>query len=93
MGVAKRYLFKFRTNSNNSAIRGLVLNRTQSNAISIIGGATGVVVQGNYVGTDPTGLIARPNGLDNVTLRLLLTLVTHLNGHRYLNCRYASGWN
>ena len=42
-----------------------MLNRTQSNAISIIG-ATGVVVQGNYVGTDPTGLIARPNGLDNV---------------------------
>lgn len=58
------HMIDFIAGSDGSRVSGLTLNRTQSNAIRIIG-ASDVLIQGNYVGTDPTGLIARPNGSDN----------------------------
>ncbi|HXK09782.1 MAG TPA: hypothetical protein VMT70_09075, partial [Vicinamibacteria bacterium] len=45
-----------------STFRGFVVNRFAREAFSF--GATGTVVQGNYVGTDVSGTIARGNGTD-----------------------------
>src|SRR5581483_950621 len=42
-------------------VTGLVINRFQNAGLSLIGGAA--IVSGNFIGTDPTGTIARPNGL------------------------------
>lgn len=45
---------------DNSVIKGLVINNwNQENALFLL--ADNVSIQGNYIGTDPTGLIARPN--------------------------------
>ena len=41
-------------------VRGLAINSWAGNAISISGG-NGNVVEGNYIGTDPTGTLARGN--------------------------------
>ncbi len=54
----------FSTGGDNSIIKGLIINRFQSNGIRILG-SDAVKVQGNYVGTDYTGMTARPNGSDN----------------------------
>lgn len=44
-------------------VRGLVINRFIGPGISVNGGAiVNTVIQGNFIGTDPTGLIAMPNG-------------------------------
>ena len=43
-----------------STVRGLAINSWAGNAISISGG-NGNVVEGNYIGTDPTGTLARGN--------------------------------
>ena len=45
----------------NSIVRGMVLNRFGFDAISLEGNG-GNVVEGNFIGTDPTGTLARPNG-------------------------------
>ncbi|HKP52938.1 MAG TPA: dockerin type I domain-containing protein [Chloroflexia bacterium] len=42
-------------------IRGLVINRFSQDAIRLMDGG-GSVIQGNYIGTDPSGLFALPNG-------------------------------
>jgi CSLREA domain-containing protein len=48
--------------SDNSIIKGLVINNfDQGDAIHLR--ADGISVHGNYIGTDPTGFIARPNVL------------------------------
>ena len=45
----------------NSIVRGMVINRFGFDAISLeVNG--GNVVEGNFIGTDPTGTLARPNG-------------------------------
>ena len=49
------------TGSDNSVIKGLVINRFPGSGIGINPGVDGVIIRGNYVGTDPTGMIARPN--------------------------------
>lgn len=46
--------------ADDSEIRGLVINRFEGNGIN--SGADDLVIQGNYLGTDPTGLIDRGNG-------------------------------
>jgi hypothetical protein len=51
--------------TNGSVIRGLIVDQFASpgNAIRILAGCTNVVVAGNYVGTDPTGSVARPSAV------------------------------
>ncbi|MDQ5867549.1 MAG: CSLREA domain-containing protein, partial [Chloroflexota bacterium] len=59
--------FGLTLNTNNSTVMGLVINGF-GGAIYIIGG-TGNLIQGNYIGTNPTGTSAVPNAggilLDN----------------------------
>jgi len=45
--------------SSGCTIKGLVINRTNGNAITIAGDSN--VIEGNYIGTDITGNLARPN--------------------------------
>ena len=52
----------FGTGSNGSVVRGLVINRCSNAAIRVaFSTTTGHVIEGNFLGTDPTGLIASPN--------------------------------
>ncbi len=51
----------FAVSADNSVVRGLVINRfahTHARALYL---RSTVTIQGNYVGTDPTGLVALPN--------------------------------
>jgi hypothetical protein len=43
-----------------STVQGLAINRFQQ-GIVVRGGATGSVIRGSFLGTDPTGSVARPN--------------------------------
>ena len=47
-------------NANGSGVGGLVINRFQHNAIEI--GSDDNVIVGNFIGTNPTGTAALPNG-------------------------------
>jgi hypothetical protein len=49
----------FRLITSNSRIRGLAINRFGDSAIDVNG--DGNVIEGNYIGVDATGTIARPN--------------------------------
>ena len=53
--------------AGNSTVRGLAINRFQTDGIDIIGPGTNLIA-GNYIGTDPTGLIARPNATEGVLI-------------------------
>ena len=53
--------------SNGSTIRGLVINRFEEANI-LLDGANENHIEGNYIGTDPTGTIARPNAADGIAL-------------------------
>lgn len=61
-------------NASNTVVKGLVINRvTNSPGIEIAPGAFGEVVrnvriEGNFIGTDPSGTLARGNGLAGVDL-------------------------
>ncbi|HEY7502375.1 MAG TPA: FG-GAP-like repeat-containing protein, partial [Vicinamibacterales bacterium] len=51
----------------NTIVRGLAINRFSGAGISLQNsGATGIVIESNMLGTDPTGTIARPNGLSGI---------------------------
>ncbi len=52
--------------SSNSVIKGLVINRFGIDGIEIHGSSTANRVEGNFIGTDPTGTIDRGNGFDAV---------------------------
>lgn len=52
---------ELRNGSDNSVIKGLIINRCVGNAIRI-SDTDSARIEGNYIGTNPTGLIARPNG-------------------------------
>jgi hypothetical protein len=55
-------ILDFGTGSDGSVIRGLVLNRCNNSAIRVaFSTTTGHVIEGNFLGTDPTGLVASPN--------------------------------
>ena len=45
-----------------SVIKGLVINRFSSTGIFVFGPTVGSRIEGNFVGTDPTGTIDRGNG-------------------------------
>ncbi|MFB3079708.1 MAG: hypothetical protein ACE1Y4_17060, partial [Lysobacterales bacterium] len=47
-------------NADNSVVRGLVINRFGRSGIVING--NGCTIQGNYIGTDPSGAQAQGNG-------------------------------
>ena len=49
---------------SNSVVRGLVINRFVDNGIDSEG--DGDLIAGNFIGTDPTGTIARGNGLAGI---------------------------
>jgi hypothetical protein len=52
----------FGTGSNGSVVRGLVINRCNTSAIRVaFSTTTGHLIEGNFLGTDPTGLVASPN--------------------------------
>lgn len=50
--------------SSLSEVAGLAINRFSGNGVVLE--RSGVQVRGNYIGTDPTGTVARPNGLNGV---------------------------
>ena len=52
--------------ATDSTIKGLVINRFQENGILIEEGATGNKVEGNFIGTDPSGKEDRGNGGNGV---------------------------
>jgi hypothetical protein len=50
------------------AIQGFAVNRFEGHGIFVDAGAS-VNISGNYVGVDPTGSVALPNGFDGIALR------------------------
>ena len=50
--------------SSNTIVRGLVINRFTADAIFVDGasGASQCVIEGNFIGVDPSGAISLPNG-------------------------------
>jgi hypothetical protein len=54
----------FLTAGSGHTIRGFVINRFDNDGIEVGGG--GHTIVGNYIGTDATGTIARPNGDDGI---------------------------
>jgi CSLREA domain-containing protein len=67
------------SDSSNSVIKGLVINRFGFNGVGITGdsaNAAGNRIEGNFIGTDPTGTIDEGNGLDGVFIGGSSTPVT-----------------
>lgn len=65
------YGLLFDTGSSGSSVRGLVINRFGGTGVVI--GDTNITVAGNYIGTDPSGLIDRGNtgaGITNAGLEV-----------------------
>jgi hypothetical protein len=56
-----------RLTAGNSTVRGLVINRFQTDGIDISGGGTNIVAC-NYIGTDSSGLVARGNAFEGVLI-------------------------
>lgn len=54
-------------NADNSVIRGLVINQSTGAGIFLNPGADNVVIQGNYIGTDSTGLLDKGNYRSGIT--------------------------
>jgi hypothetical protein len=55
----------FEPGSSGSAVRGLVVNEFTSSAI-YAGSSVAIAIEGNFVGTDPSGRSARPNSFDGI---------------------------
>lgn len=51
-----------------STIRGLVINSFLANGIDVFAGAGRNVIEGNFIGTDATGTMARGNGAEGIRL-------------------------
>src|SRR3989442_1473105 len=51
----------FGSGSSNSVVSGLVINNFGSAAIRSSSQDTGIVIEGNFIGTDPSGKLARSN--------------------------------
>lgn len=52
--------------SADSAIRGLVVNRAPAGGIIVMADSGTAAIEGNFVGTDPTGMLDRGNGYTGV---------------------------
>jgi len=46
-----------------STVRGLVVNNFSGTGIELLGGRTGNTIEGNFIGTDRAGVVAKPNGV------------------------------
>ena len=57
---------EFGPGSDDSKLRGFVINRFEANAVLVE--ASGVTIAGNYLGTDPTGLVKKSNFGNGVNL-------------------------
>ena len=53
--------------ADNITVQGLVINQFSNNGIEIEGG-NGDLIQGNYIGTDATGMVGMGNGDDGITM-------------------------
>src|ERR1051325_546855 len=51
--------------TTNCTIRGLVINRFAGQGL-LLQGNSGHTIKGNYIGTDTSGAIARPNGMEGI---------------------------
>jgi CSLREA domain-containing protein len=56
------------SNASGSVIKGLVINRFDLAGIFVTGDSVGNRIEGNFIGTNPTGTIDRGNGQDAVTI-------------------------
>lgn len=56
------------SNASNSVIRGLAINRFGWSGIYITGDGAGVRIEGNSLGTDPSGTVDEGNGSSGVTI-------------------------
>jgi hypothetical protein len=54
--------------ASNSVVKGLVINRFSFAGIFVNGATVGDRIEGNFVGTDPTGTIDRGNGFGGVDI-------------------------
>ncbi len=52
--------------SDNNVIQGLAVNGMSVDEIEVIG--NGDIIRGNFIGTDPTGLVAVPSGFGGIVL-------------------------
>jgi CSLREA domain-containing protein len=67
--------FNFRPGSDGSVLRGLVINRSGQSAIQALI-LSGLLIEGNFLGTDPTGTTAQANGAFGVLVDEGATNVT-----------------
>jgi hypothetical protein len=54
--------------ASNSVIKGLVINRFPGSGIFVSGATVGTRIEGNFIGTDPTGTVDRGNELAGVNI-------------------------
>ena len=58
----------FVAGSGGSLVKGLAINRCKGAGISVVGVSGGIVIEGDFLGTDPTGTVAHGNGLYGVIM-------------------------
>jgi hypothetical protein len=54
--------------ASNSVVKGLVINRFPREGIFVFGPTFGIRIEGNFIGTDPTGTMDRGNGFIGVDI-------------------------
>ncbi len=60
--------------ASNSTVKGLAINNFTGNGIALQGsGSTNDVIQGNYIGTDPSGSYGMANGGDGILVKPRIT--------------------
>ena len=69
----------FSFGSGPSTVKGLVVNRCKSDGISMVSTNGGNTIQGNFIGTDPTGTITRANGDSGIFLNTVSTTLHENN--------------
>lgn len=62
-----------RSGSDNSLIKGLVINKFEGSAVDFIG-TNSSSAKGNFIGTDPTGQIVRSNGSDDTNSSVAVSI-------------------
>lgn len=77
---------------DDTAIKGLVINRCGNSGIAVIN-ANFVEIKGNYIGTDTTGLLARPNGRNYTTSSIAYGIRGEASNHASIGCTAAADRN
>lgn len=73
--------FSLLAGSDGSTLKGLVINSVRASAVSF-DGTHNSMLQGSYIGVDPTGMIAKSTGSDNTNSSVAITIgttYTHLD--------------